>query len=152
MSPESIECRNISFAADIWSLGCILYSMVYDKLPWGHITSPMAKMNAIIDEDVHFKPIEDEQLLNVMQVCLQRDDWKRPTVTQLLEHPYLKPNNTNVSLSNTNSGISYFTSSKTINEDSEVIGRIIEEARNNTPRTAAKKIISIFNQQPVDLN
>uniref|UniRef100_A0A914PLY1 Protein kinase domain-containing protein n=1 Tax=Panagrolaimus davidi TaxID=227884 RepID=A0A914PLY1_9BILA len=108
-------------------------------------------MNAITNKDVHFKPIEDEQLLNVMQECLQRVDRKRPTVTQLLEHPYLKPNNTNVSLSNTNSGISCFASSKTINEDSEWIGKIVEEARNNTPRTAAKKICSMFNQ-PVDLS
>ena len=34
----------ISPKADVWSLGCILYHMVYNKYPFGHIRQPLMKM------------------------------------------------------------------------------------------------------------
>ncbi|ALC45726.1 ald, partial [Drosophila busckii] len=37
----------ISTKSDVWSLGCILYLLMYQKTPFGHIRNINAKMNAI---------------------------------------------------------------------------------------------------------
>uniref|UniRef100_A0A914YXY2 Protein kinase domain-containing protein n=1 Tax=Panagrolaimus superbus TaxID=310955 RepID=A0A914YXY2_9BILA len=152
MSPESIEHRgddnkfHVPLASDVWSLGCILYLMVYGTPPFGHITSQMGKMNAISTKDIEYKPIDDEHLLNCMQLCLQRDYQSRPTVSQLLEHPYLKPNLSNTSTT-LNSAIPNFLSSslnESYEEGSIIVEKIFEEVRNNTPRTASKNVYKLL--------
>uniref|UniRef100_A0A914QZP4 Protein kinase domain-containing protein n=1 Tax=Panagrolaimus davidi TaxID=227884 RepID=A0A914QZP4_9BILA len=156
MSPESIQCRNeddkvhIPLASDIWSLGCILYLMVYGSPPFGNVTSQMAKINAILYKNIEFKPIEDEQLLNVMQICLQRNYQKRPTVTQLLEHSYLRPNTSTT----TNSAVSSFVPLKndSTDEDLIMVEKIFDEVCNNTPRTAAKKVYKMLKSHSITIN
>ena len=55
MSPEAIKDLNaiktddgtpivkVGFKSDVWSLGCILYNMVYKRLPFEHIKNPLFK-------------------------------------------------------------------------------------------------------------
>lgn len=102
MSPETImEMQSdtgsrlhkfkISVKSDVWSLGCILYSMIYGKTPFQHITNPTMKLQAIINASHHieFGDEYDTDLLDTMKRCLRRNPKERLSIGELLQHPYL---------------------------------------------------------------
>jgi serine/threonine-protein kinase TTK/MPS1 len=40
---------------------------------------------------IKFAPLANEALLDVLQRCLQRNPTKRPSIEELLQHPFLSP-------------------------------------------------------------
>ncbi|GMF43809.1 unnamed protein product [Phytophthora fragariaefolia] len=87
-------------ASDIWSLGCILYQIVYSKPPFADVHSIIEKFRCIIDPSVSipFPALKNKDLEDVMRSCLQRDHRCRPSINGddgLLNHPFLRSAGTN---------------------------------------------------------
>lgn len=107
MAPEALMELGTRFGkqfkqgrpSDVWSLGCILYQMIFSKPPFYHIEAA-GRINAITDpkHDIPFPltvkygneiiQIPDE-LRRILKLCLNRDPDMRPTVEELLKDPFI---------------------------------------------------------------
>jgi serine/threonine-protein kinase TTK/MPS1 len=136
MSPESLMDANnprggrlggrpklmkLGKPSDVWSLGCILYQMVYGVPPFGHIVNQMGRCQAIVNWDhaIEFPSrglggvSVPPSLIRTMRRCLVREQHMRPTCDELLHHtdPFLYPAEM---------------SDKALPIDEELLGRIIQ--------------------------
>lgn len=87
----------------MWSLGCILYSLVYGKTPYSHLTNTWQKLQAIAESTQNISFLSQSKtfpqgippvLIETMKLCLIKDVKARPNVVDLLkliENTVFKP-------------------------------------------------------------
>ena len=87
MSPEQINEASYDEKTDIWSTGCVLYEMVALKPPFT-ATNHLALATKIITGKIERIPERYSELLQeLIQCMLQSDPSKRPSVSDLMQHP-----------------------------------------------------------------
>ncbi|XP_022648197.1 dual specificity protein kinase TTK-like [Varroa jacobsoni] len=96
MSPEIIQQSRessikTSRASDIWSLGCILYSLAFGEPPFAHIKNMNNKVLAIVNpkHEISYPADADPDLLDVLKRCLRRQPKERATAEELLKHDFV---------------------------------------------------------------
>ncbi|ESO02033.1 hypothetical protein HELRODRAFT_161257 [Helobdella robusta] len=99
MSPESL-CNidynstkvKIGVKSDVWSLGCILYYLVYGAPPFHKITNNLMKALAIMNGTYDIQYPENDLgslLAPTIKKCLARESKLRPSIEDLLSDPFL---------------------------------------------------------------
>lgn len=94
MSPESLDRdTKLGRSTDVWSLGCILYEMVYGHTPLGKYSNVVQKIKKLQEEEVAIEYPETPfwEMTAVIKRCLVKDRARRAMVEELLrERSFVK--------------------------------------------------------------
>lgn len=112
---DSNRYMKLGRASDVWSLGCILYQIVYGRPPFAQLNT-IQKLHAIPNEkyEIQYPSLNDHDpcAIETIKLCLQRDPKRRPCISStdshiagLLQHQFLNPS----ALSSSSQNVSFCT-------------------------------------------
>ncbi len=93
MAPEAIDTpRDVSYPADIWSIGAMMFEILCGEKPFGSglravhkiIEAEFPKVPKFITKNPQFSPLS-EKLIEIIKACLQKDPAARPSADELVE-------------------------------------------------------------------
>jgi serine/threonine protein kinase len=92
VAPEVIELKGASTKSDIWSLGCTLVELVTGKPPYSDMIAMSAMFRIVEDQCPPLPDSISEDMKSFLTGCFQKDPEKRPSATQLKQHPWILKN------------------------------------------------------------
>lgn len=91
MAPE-VHCKlEQGKPSEIWSLGTVVYTMACRRPPFGHKQLEEEAKFSIMHYPLQFPSDIDPEIKEFLKFILVKDLSKRPTIEQVLEHPFLQP-------------------------------------------------------------
>lgn len=88
MSPEALQAQPQSTKSDIWSLGILLYELVYNKEPY-QTEDAYEQLKAIKASPPKFDDSISADMKDLILLCCQIDETKRPSAKEILRHKFL---------------------------------------------------------------
>ena len=95
MAPEVMQDRPYSFSCDVWSLGCIMHTMLFATCPFWH-DDRQERKNLVCDPSIRLDLDSNQEVGTLSSACrnflievLEKDASKRPTIDQVLQHSWL---------------------------------------------------------------
>lgn len=92
MAPEIYQKVGYTEAVDVWSLGIILYEMVYGKHPLNDCIDPKTLANFVMNDDIYIPENKyvDKSCLDLLKKMLKRKEADRITIEKLFCHPWIQ--------------------------------------------------------------
>lgn len=89
MAPEVLKNEKYSgFAVDVWSMGVILYAMVYGQLPFDCDNDLTTKVK-IVNEEPMYKDTIPPEVNDIIKKMLSKNPALRPSITEILNSSFL---------------------------------------------------------------
>ena len=89
MAPEIVGSENYDFGVDIWSLGILLYELIFGHSPFKAKNMKSVILNIKSHDLTYDKPISHE-CKNLIEKILNINPQKRIKIKDILEHPFVK--------------------------------------------------------------
>ncbi|CUM66863.1 uncharacterized protein PRCAT00004547001 [Priceomyces carsonii] len=89
MAPELLNGEKYSgFAIDIWSLGVILFTMLYGEMPFDDDDDIRTKYK-IVKEEPYYRDTIPQETKNLLKKMLSKDSRLRPSINDILNSSFL---------------------------------------------------------------
>ncbi|KAH9872711.1 hypothetical protein J1614_005105 [Plenodomus biglobosus] len=75
-------------AADIWSMGCTLYCLLFGRIPFER-TGMIELYESIRSDPLEFDTDCNDELKHLLQKLMEKDPQKRITIEEIREHPWV---------------------------------------------------------------
>lgn len=91
MAPEILFHKQQSTGIDIWALGILLYELIHNRAPYSGRSMNEVKKR-IINSKIRFKSNCNPDAKDLIQKILRVKSKDRPTIEQILKHPFVTKN------------------------------------------------------------
>ena len=91
MAPELFKKESYTESVDVWSLGIILFEMVYGIHPFSNYNDLETLSQSVIKNTVHVKDNEglNKKCIDLLNLMLKKNDYERITIDDLLKHEWI---------------------------------------------------------------
>ena len=148
MAPEILMGKKYNNKCDLWSLGVIIYQLIYKKLPFFGRTEKELLNVILMSKGINFpEKLEDKNLENLIISLLTVDPNERIDFKEYFEHEFFKNNNNknNEKIKNTEKNSEENNVKKNNNNNNDILDDEFEELEYdiiNSSRFIYKKIIN----------
>ena len=91
MAPETVLSDSSDFKVDVWGLGTLLYALICARMPFNGKDKDDITASIVLQE-LKFKAsvwaTVSEECKDPLVAMLQKDSYLRPTINQVLDHPW----------------------------------------------------------------